>query len=195
MLEFIDGNLRTAQDRPMKIIVLADTHIPERAEDLPEKIYEDLKTAQLIIHAGDFTSPELLKKLKKICKVKAVAGNMDDLKLKKRLPVKQLITIPLPPSDRNKKTADKLRIGLMHGWGAPAGLKNIIKKEFVKEKPNIIIFGHSHQPLIERDGNTLFFNPGSATDLIFAKTRTYGIITIDATLIEANKVKTEIVRV
>lgn len=151
-----------------KIVVLSDTHIPERAEDLPKKLYEDLQSADFILHAGDITSLDFLKGLqKKFPKLKAVQGNMDEPSLKKILPQKELITI------------DKVTIGLMHGWGSPRGLLDLVEKEFSKEKPDIIIFGHSHQALHVNKNGILFFNPGSPTDKVFSSANSYGVITIN----------------
>ena len=160
----------------MKIIVLADTHIPERALDLPKQIYDDLKDSDLILHAGDIISLEFLKKLEKFGKVQAVQGNMDEAALKDKLPLKEIIRVA------------KFTIGLTHGWGSPFGLLEQVHKEFLKEKPDVIIFGHSHKSLnIHKDG-VLFFNPGSPTDKIFSDTNSYGIITIGES-IEAKIVK------
>ena len=152
-----------------KIVVLSDTHIPERAKDLPERIYGDLKSADIVLHAGDVTSLEFFKKLQKnsAFKVKAVQGNMDEPDLRKILPRKQLIKI------------DKFSIGLIHGWGSPFGLIEQVEGEFLEEKPDVIVFGHSHRPLNVHKEGILFFNPGSPTDKIFSSANSYGIITID----------------
>lgn len=160
----------------MKIIVLADTHIPERSEDLPKQIYDDLKDADLMLHAGDITSLEFLKKLEKIGKIKAVQGNMDEPALKDKLPVREVMRV------------GKYVICLTHGRGSPFHLTEQVQAEFSKEKPDVIIFGHSHKPLNIRKDGILFFNPGSPTDKIFSETNSYGIITI-ADSLEAKIVK------
>ncbi len=150
-----------------KIVVLSDTHIPERALDLPQKLYEDMKSADLILHAGDVTSLVFFKQLKhKFTHLKAVQGNMDESALKKVLPRRELIKV------------DKVSIGLMHGWGSPSGLIEVAAHEFSKEKPDIIIFGHSHQALNMEKNGMIFFNPGSPTDKVFSAVNTYGIITL-----------------
>ena len=160
----------------MKIIVLADTHIPERSSDLPKQIYDDLKDSDLILHAGDIISLEFLKKLEKFGKVQAVQGNMDEPALKDQLPLKEIIRVA------------KFTIGLTHGRGSPFGLVEQVHKEFLKEKPDVIIFGHSHKPLNTRKDGVLFFNPGSPTDKIFSDSNSYGVITIGDS-IEARIVK------
>lgn len=158
----------------MKIGVISDTHMPARASKLPEKLTDVLKGCDLIIHAGDLTEPSVLEGLKKLSRVEAVLGNMDSHKLSAVLD--------------NKKTlkVEGKKICLMHGYGRPDNLIDTLKKEFSKEKPDIIIFGHSHSPLNECIDGTLFFNPGSATDTVFAPYRSYGIIEILHGKIEAS---------
>ncbi len=144
----------------MKIGVLSDTH----SRNLSKKILNDLKTVDLIVHAGDFCSTEDLNALKKIGKVEAVYGNMDGSGLRALLPKSKIIN------------CESFLIGLFHGEGAPKFLLDRVKQEFKGKKVDIVIFGHSHQPMNEKIGNVLFFNPGSATDTIFAPFRSYGIL-------------------
>lgn len=152
----------------MKIVVLSDTHIPQAAEELPAKIYDELKSADLLLHAGDITSLIFLKNLQKLAKdIRAVYGNMDDLSLRKILPKKEVIKV------------NGFTIGLVHGWGSPSGLVDLVEKEFQEKKPDIIIFGHSHQPLCLNKNGILFFNPGSPTDKVFSGANSYGIISIN----------------
>ena len=148
----------------MKIVVISDTHIPKAAPDLPEKVYKEIKSADLVLHAGDFVEMDFLNKLKKIVPVRAVCGNMDMDEIKKTLPQKDIIKI------------GKFRIGLIHGWGAPNKLIEVIAKEF--NRVDAIVFGHSHIPTIKKIKNTLFFNPGTPTDKVFAAYNSYGILEI-----------------
>jgi uncharacterized protein len=152
----------------MKIIVISDTHIPDRAESLPLKLLDEIKNADMVIHAGDFVSLEFLNDLKSLCNnIKAVWGNMDPPEIKKMLPQKGIF-----------KVGD-YRIGVVHGYGAPNKMLELLNTEFKNDKLDIIIFGHSHSALNEKRGSTLFFNPGSPTDKILAADNTYGIIEID----------------
>lgn len=162
----------------MKIVVISDTHIPQSAQDIPKKLYDDLSDADMILHAGDIASLGFLKKLQKLADTKAVCGNMDELEIKNILPQKLLVTI------------GKHTIGLIHGYGKPTGLLDFVWKEFLSDKPDIIVFGHSHQPLNISKNGTLFFNPGSPTDKIFTTVNSYGIITID----EKDNLKLEIIK-
>jgi putative phosphoesterase len=57
-----------------------------------------------------------------------------------------------------------VRIGLIHGWGPPAGLVLRLRREFADLSVDCLVFGHSHVPLCQQEDGLLLFNPGSATD-------------------------------
>jgi len=161
----------------MKIGVISDTHIPEKAQTLPKPVLEALRQVDMIIHAGDLTSPELLVELKRICpNVKAVYGNMDSFEVRKSLPDKQLLELK------------GFKIGITHGYGHPNQIIDIVTQAFQEEKPDMIIFGHSHTALNMKKGKTIYFNPGSPTDNIFSPYKSYGIIEVSDKL-EAKIIK------
>ena len=76
-----------------------------------------------------------------------------------------------------------------HGSGKPENLLDNLKKTF-DNSYDVVIFGHSHSSFCEKIGKTLYFNPGSPTDKIFATHNSYGVIeineTIDAKIIRIN---------
>jgi putative phosphoesterase len=161
----------------VKIGVIADTHIPDRAKEIPQRILEEFKKAELIIHAGDLVDLSVLDKLKSICgNVKAVWGNMDPNEVRKNLPEKDIIEV------------GNYRIGLMHGYGPPHMLIDFLASAFKNDNVDLIIFGHSHRGLNEKKGDILFFNPGSPTDKIFSPYNSYGIIEL-GDKIEARLIK------
>jgi hypothetical protein len=92
---------------------------------------------------------------------------MDPYEVRKRLPEKEIIKIA------------NFKIGLMHGYGRPDNLIELLAKAFRGENVDIIIFGHSHSSLNEKRGGILYFNPGSATDKVFSAYNSYGIIEIN----------------
>jgi len=141
----------------LRIAVLSDTHI-HSLEEIPQKIIESLPTVDLIIHAGDFTTIEVLNGLKQLGEVKAVQGNMDSDEIINILPTKDVIELG------NKK------IGITHGWGSPWRIEHRVRKLF--DQVDIIIYGHSHQAQNKVIDNTLFFNPGKAAN-------SFGILTIE----------------
>ena len=152
----------------MKIVVISDTHIPDKEVSLPSRLQEEIKDADMVIHAGDFVSIEVLEKIKSLCaNVRAVCGNMDTPEMRNILPQKEIFKV------------GRYKIGIIHGYGAPHNLVETLSDEFKAEKLDIVIFGHSHSALNEKIRDTLFFNPGSLTDKMFAKVNSYGIIEVN----------------
>ena len=152
----------------IKIGVISDTHIPDRADDIPKQIIEEFKKVDMILHAGDIAELSVLQKLKSLCKdVHAVWGNMDPEEVKKTLAAKEIIKI------------GNYKIGLTHGEGPADRILELLTSRFKDDKVNIIVFGHSHRSFNESRGGMLFFNPGSPTDKIFAPYNSYGIIEIN----------------
>lgn len=158
----------------MKIGVVSDTHIPAVRHKLPVELIDGLKGCDLILHAGDLIEMWVLEDLKKISSVEAVYGNMDSPKVKSSLPEKKILEV-----------AGK-KLCLMHGYGSPVILVKTLKKELFAEKPDIVVFGHSHNPMNEYVDGVLFFNPGSPTDTIFAPYKSYGVIEINEGKIKAS---------
>ncbi|MBU1086489.1 MAG: metallophosphoesterase [Candidatus Omnitrophica bacterium] len=149
----------------MKIGVISDTHIPDVCDDLPAVLKKHFKGADMIIHAGDIVNQCVIDQLYQYCAdVQAVCGNMDSPQLQGRLPQKKIIK------------AGKYTIGLTHGWGPPLNITERLAKEF--KQVDIIIFGHTHKALNEKNNGILFFNPGSATDML-ANQRSIGIIELN----------------
>ncbi len=162
----------------MKIGVIADTHIPDRAKEIPQQILDAFKKVDMIVHAGDLVDLSVLDELKAVCKnVKAVWGNMDPFEARKGLPEKEIIN------------AGNYKIGVIHGYGNPNKLIGLVTQIFKKDNVNLIIFGHSHSALSEKIGNIIYFNPGSPTDKIFALHNSYGIIEIN------DKIEAKIIRI
>lgn len=150
----------------MIIGVISDTHIPDSADRIPVEIFDIFKEVDLIIHAGDLTSLEVLDRLSQISKVKAVSGNMDSWEVSKKLSGQEIIK------------AGKFSIGVIHGKGHPDGLVDFVSGQF-KQNLDVIIFGHSHRPFNEKRQDTLFFNPGSPTDKVFSPYNSCGILEIN----------------
>ena len=149
----------------MKIAVLSDTHVLSFTE-IPEKTREALSKVDLILHCGDFVARDVLEGLKRINDVRAVCGNMDSNELKKILPEKEVFI------------AGTKKIGIIHGWGAPSGIEDRVRRMF--DRLDVIIYGHSHVPQNKVIDGTLFFNPGRCQ-------KCYGLLTIN------DRIETEIV--
>ncbi len=140
----------------MKLGVVADTHATSFTQ-VPDQILLALAEVDLIIHAGDFVTKDVLSGLRRLGEVKAVQGNMDSDELKRILPEKELLVI------------EGRRIGIIHGWGSPYGIDDRVGKMF--EDVDVIVYGHSHYSQNEVKKGILFFNPGQARN-------SFGILTV-----------------
>jgi len=132
----------------IKIGVLSDTHKKKVDEDLKNIWEKYLKDVDIIVHAGDLTSVEILE-LFKDKKVYAIHGNMDDLTTQNSLPDKIVFTV------------ENFKIGVVHGWGPPIGFPEKLLSSFEKENINCLIYGHTHQPKKKIVNDILTLNPGA----------------------------------
>lgn len=148
----------------MRIVVISDTHT-DSLKYLPKKLLDQLKKAELIIHAGDFTEMQVLEELQSFGDVRAVCGNCDCYGLRNVLKETELIQL------QGKS------LGLIHGWGGPWDLEIRIMQRF-NQKADMIIYGHSHKARNEVIHGIHFFNPGPAR-------QSYGLIDITDSEIKA----------
>ncbi|AMM13546.1 phosphodiesterase [Burkholderia sp. PAMC 28687] len=146
----------------IRIGVISDTHNLVRPEAL-----HALQSCEHIIHAGDICNPAVLDALNALAPVTAVRGNNDS--------GVQIDDLPEAVTLRLGETS----IHVVHDIAdVPRRLDGV----------DVVITGHSHKPLVERRGATLFVNPGSAGPRRFKLPITLGIM-----VIESGEVKVEIV--
>ena len=132
----------------MLIGLISDTHIPDRAKEIPQKVFDAFSEVDLILHAGDLTSLKVIEDLEKIAPVIAIQGNMDRVN-GINLPVAKLIE------------AEGLKIGIAHGEVYPRADTQQLVYLARELDVDILITGHSHQPKIEQTDGVLLLNPGS----------------------------------
>jgi len=152
----------------MKVIgVLSDTHT-SKVDRFFLEIFKNspFKDIDTIIHAGDFTSIDVVAYLKTYI-FYGVKGNMDDYSIRKELPDKLIIAL------------EGVRIGITHGWGSPVNLDQKVYNLFDDPELDCIVFGHSHQPTNHYIGKTLMFNPGSFKHSLVSPRRTLGKLCIE----------------
>mgnify|MGYP002344503123 CR=1 FL=1 len=130
-----------------KIGVLSDTH-----GYLPKEVYEFFKDVDLIIHAGDIGSEEVLDELQAFKKTIAVYGNIDDFGVITRTKKVENIEV------------EGLKIMITHIGGYPNKYEKGIKELIELHRPNIFIAGHSHILKVMNDPKytLLHINPGAA---------------------------------
>ena len=133
----------------MKIAILSDTHAKKHNDKLFKLIDTLFKESDMIIHAGDYVSSSVVSKLREHKNFVGVWGNNDKGYIRDLL--KERIIVPV----------EGYRIGLYHGHGDSKNTLQRAYDEFNDDKVDIIVFGHSHQPLILTKNKTLMINPGS----------------------------------
>jgi putative phosphoesterase len=151
----------------MLIAVISDTHLPRGARRLPEVCIERIAAADLLLHAGDFSTLEVLRELEAIGPPLAgVHGNVDSADLRRLLPAERIVE------------AEGARIALIHDAGPRRGRLERMRRRF-GERADVVVFGHSHLPLHEEapDGFQIF-NPGSPTERRRAPSHTMGLISV-----------------
>jgi len=147
-----------------RIGVVADTHCPEFLDRLPDRLFEVLRGVDLIIHAGDVTSPETIEALAALAPVEAVRGDHDrenpGWPLSRQVMVEgRRIVIVHGNRSRWVEEPQTLLWTLSLGAYHPhSRLARSLRGRF--GNPDAIVFGHTHRPLIETLDGTLMFNPG-----------------------------------
>ncbi|WP_082231968.1 metallophosphoesterase family protein [Halobacillus massiliensis] len=151
----------------MQLVILSDTHMPKKAKQLPKRLVKELQEADLIIHAGDWQTLDVYEELKQYGRVEGVYGNVDGEDITKVFPRSQILEL------------NDYRVGLVHGHGDKKTTEKRVIEEFEGEEIDLIIFGHSHLPLLRFVKKTLLFNPGSATDKRRLSHYSFGKISIN----------------
>ena len=152
----------------MRIAVISDTHMPRGPRSLPSRCVAELRSADAILHAGDFMRVEVLRMLAGLGPpVHGVHGNVDDEALRRMLPAARVVE------------AGGARIAMLHDAGQRSGRLARMRARF--KQADAVVFGHSHLPLHETgDDGFQIFNPGSPTERRQAPEHTMGIATVEA---------------
>ena len=136
----------------MRLLLIADTHVPKRARDLPLQVWDAVDAADVVIHAGDWVEPGLLDVLEtRARRLVACWGNNDGDELRLRLP------------ERADVELGGLRFTVTHETGGAAGREARMARAY--PETDVLVFGHSHIPWDTTAENGLrLLNPGSPTD-------------------------------
>jgi putative phosphoesterase len=152
----------------MFVAVISDTHMPRGGRRLPAACVERIAAADLLLHAGDFVTLEVLRELEAIGPpLAAVHGNVDTVEVRRLLPAERVVE------------AAGVRIALLHDAGPRAGRLERMRRRF-GDRADAVVFGHSHLALHERaaDGFQVF-NPGSPTERRRAPSHTMGLARVE----------------
>ncbi|QFU88917.1 metallophosphoesterase [Amycolatopsis sp. YIM 10] len=136
----------------MRLLIISDTHVPQRARGLPAEVWARVEAADVVVHAGDWVDVALLDELERRSKrLIGVWGNNDGPELRARLP--EVARVEL----------DGLRLAVVHETGPAKGREARCAKEY--PDTDVLVFGHSHIPWDTETGTGLrLLNPGSPTD-------------------------------
>ncbi len=143
----------------MKIGIISDTH-----NFLDPKIPRLLEGVEHILHAGDVGSQSIILQLEAIAPTNAVSGNTDDPGMNYR--ATEVVSLAG-------------RKFLVHHIVNPQALSEDLQNRIARERPEVIVFGHTHKPFSATVGGTLFFNPGYAGKSRFGMQRSVAILHCD----------------
>jgi putative phosphoesterase len=136
----------------VRLLIIADTHVPKRARELPDQVWAAVAEADLVVHAGDWVAESLLDALRaRAVRLLGCWGNNDGPGLRARLP------------EIGYADLDGLRLGVVHETGSASGREARCAVRF--PDLDVLVFGHSHIPWdTTTDSGLRLLNPGSPTD-------------------------------
>ncbi|MEU8222544.1 metallophosphoesterase [Kribbella sp. NPDC048915] len=136
----------------MRLVLISDTHLPVRAKKLPAPVWEAVDDADVVIHAGDWVSVDLLDELEsRAARLIGCWGNNDGPELRARLPEVARVTL------------EGLELAVVHETGPAQGRET--RCEAAYPGLDLLVFGHSHIPWdTTTPGGLRLLNPGSPTD-------------------------------
>lgn len=165
----------------MLVGLISDTHIPEIAKELPQRIKEVFKGVDLILHAGDIFVASVLDELATIAPVLAARGDDDYTIRDKRLDEIQNLML------------DGLNVYVIHSSQYFA--RDLIEhpeRHNLEKSPDVVVFGHTHRDVVQTVSTSLLVNPGSATFPYYQlRLGTVGLLSINGGKAEARIVHLE----
>ena len=134
------------------MLLLADTHVPKRARDLPSRVWDEVDRADVVIHAGDWVDLALFESLEaRSARLVACWGNNDGEELRARMPECAEVTV------------EDVRIAVVHETGPSKNREQRMSAAY--PDVDVLVFGHSHIPWDSETASGLrLLNPGSPTD-------------------------------
>lgn len=142
----------------MKVGVISDTH--GYLDPRVEKIFTGVNH---ILHAGDIGYASIILELEFIAPVTAVSGNTD--------------------GDIGYQATETIDLGakkfLVHHIVNPRALSETVEARIVKERPQVVVFGHTHKKFSETVNDIWFFNPGYAGKPKFGAERSVAILHLE----------------
>jgi putative phosphoesterase len=135
----------------MRVAVLSDTHSPRFWKGCPPAVASRLSGADLILHAGDVCTVDVLDELARYAPVRVVRGNNDP---------PEVAAWGAP--ETLEMELEGLRVAMVHDSGPAVGRAARLRRRFPAAE--LVVFGHSHIPMDRTEDGLRIFNPGSPTD-------------------------------
>lgn len=145
--------------KAMRIGLISDTHGLLRNE-----VYGVFEGVDEILHAGDVGDPAILTELEVIAPVRAVFGNVDGWEVRDVVPETQEID----------RVGHLIAVVHGHQWGSP----KVTDLSEAYHDFSVVVYGHTHVPLVEQSAGPLVVNPGSAGHQRFNKPVTAAILSL-----------------
>ncbi|MGI8456899.1 MAG: metallophosphoesterase family protein [Propionibacteriaceae bacterium] len=149
----------------MRVAVLSDTHSPRFWKSCPPAVAARLTGVELILHAGDVCTSDVLDELGAYAPVRVVLGNNDGPD----------VAAWGAPATLELELAG-LRVAMIHDSGPKQGRAARLRRRF--PAAGLVVFGHSHVPWDESVAGQRAFNPGSPTDKRREPQGTMGLLEI-----------------
>lgn len=147
----------------MRIGLISDTHGRLRKE-----VFDRLEGVERILHAGDIGPPDLLTELRTLAPVTAVFGNTDGFDIRAEVP--EVAELELGGH----------RVVVVHGH--QLGSPTPERLRGAHPSARVIVYGHTHRPLVEESDGVLVVNPGSAGAARFGIPPSVGVLTVGETV-------------
>lgn len=153
----------------MRLVLVADTHVPKRAKDLPAQLWAEIEAADVVVHAGDWVDVGLLDAIEQRARrLVAVVGNNDGPDLRARLPETARVDL------------GGLRVTVVHETGGRQNRERRMDALYAADT-DVLVFGHSHIPWDTHTAAGMrLLNPGSPTDRRRQPVATYMTAVVEA---------------
>lgn len=162
----------------MQVALVSDSHVPDRADSVPDEVLNACEDADMTAHAGDFVSQDAYDAFDATGELVSVRGNMD--------------SVPNLPRTETF-TAGGVEFVVTHGTGAPVGYRNRVAETARSESGEdaVAVCGHIHEVVDDVHEGVRLLNPGSCTGAPPAERATMMLVeaehgTVDVEVVEVD---------
>jgi putative phosphoesterase len=162
----------------MQVAIVSDSHVPERADEVPDEVLNACEDADMTAHAGDFISQDVYDTFDATGEFVSVRGNMD--------------SVPnLPRTDTF--VAGGVEFVVIHGTGSPARYEERVVEAARSEagEDAVAVCGHTHEVMDEVHDGVRLLNPGSCTGAPPADRATMMLVEAERGSIEVDVVEVD----